>query len=392
MIMLLRTSIIALMISVASIALGFAQTAHSQSSAGAQEVAGKKDAVPFPIVPIVIEYEYAPLYFLQWLTKDPRYSMIEASVNPANPPVYQIVLTEKDTGQRIYYSNAEAHVKALLRAGKKARQTPIDYRKVENVGEEPSYLFGFREEHGLPVLWRFNLASAASTRGPAMLPARQELGFFHRGTGTAAGEDTVVKIGEVENPAEPWPQISVKPYFIAFRGSFANNMETVILHAVAQDWRMLSGPSQLTEGAEWKMIDDNKNLRQFRLTARKGDKVTISEFSTAQPASPSLVLTARATAQGLVLQSVASTVNHQMVRIYFKPELDMVSDTAGSSEVTFAIDLTKDEKVMEGSIAVGKHGNIVQMRWQPRSPDWAKSRVLSSAIVIDSNGYKIEPR
>src|SRR5215510_2829819 len=99
-----RKLITALMISAISIAFCFSQIAFPQSQTGAQSANGQNSVTPFPIVPVVMEYEHAPLFFLQWITKDPRYTMIEASVNQTSPPIYQIVLTGKTEGQRTYYS------------------------------------------------------------------------------------------------------------------------------------------------------------------------------------------------------------------------------------------------------------------------------------------------
>ena len=33
-----------------------------------------------PIVPVIVEYEYAEQYFMQWISDNPKYSMIEAII------------------------------------------------------------------------------------------------------------------------------------------------------------------------------------------------------------------------------------------------------------------------------------------------------------------------
>ena len=348
--------------------------------------------LPFPIVPILLEYDHTPEYFAQWLTTSTQYTMIEAVNIQTKPPVYQLILTDKVAGERVYYSNSEEKIKALISSGRKAVLTPIDFKVVENVAEQPTYAFAFRDEKGQAIRWRFMPHSPPSERGAGSTPGRRlGLSFVFRKLSTVANENTVVEIGEKVFQAEPWPQISTPPYFIAFRGIYGLGVETTTLGVGTENWRVTSAPVELNQGAQWVLTDERNNVRTLQITARSGDELTISETKALGPLSTPLTLTARITPQGLALRSIAMSNDGHSMRITFKPDLNIAAAPSGQSnpQVAFQVGLDKDPKIIEGTISLERSGNATNFRWEPRSPDWAKGRLLNASLEIDANGYKL---
>jgi len=345
--------------------------------------------LPFPIVPLVLEYEHAPHYFAQWIGSSPQYSMIEAINIQAEPPVYQVVLTNKASGERVYYSNSEAKIKSLTRTGKKGVLTPIDFKVIENVAEQPTYAFAFSDEKGQAIRWRFIPHSPPSERGGGTTPGRRSsgFGFAFRKLSTVADENTAVQIGEKVFQAEPWPQISTPPYFVAYRGVYGIGVQTGMLGVENENWRVTSAPTELKQGAQWVLTDGRNNERTFQITARTGDELTISEVKGQGPFVTPLSLTARITPQGLALRSIAIANGTNLMRISFKPDLNTSAAAAG--QVSFQIEVDKNEKIMEGTISVEKSGSATNFRWQPNSPDWAKGRTLNTTLEVDAGGYKL---
>jgi hypothetical protein len=360
----------------------------SSSSRAAEQ----NSQVPFPIIPVLAQYEYVPQHFLQWINDHPQYSMIEASVSKSDPPVVQMVLTEKETRRRIYYCDSEARVKALTSAGQAARFAKIDFRAVTNVAEMPTYGFGFSDERGQALRWRFILASEPTERGAGLTPISGAPGLrlLYRNLGTAAGAGTAAQIGDKVIEADPWPEISAPPYFVAHRGTYVEGMDVGMLVPGTDNWQVVRAPSELKEGAEWTLSDDKKRTRQFRVTARRGDELTIEEIGKKEPGSAKLSLTARAMPKGFAVRSILLTHGPGLMRLSFKPDLDLTGSSG--AEVAFQIDLGRHEKIVQGTISAERRSETIHLRWQPKSPDWAKSQVLNTSVTAQVAGYKIEAR
>ena len=363
--------------------------------AGAQQTpapAQQKQPPPIPIVPLIAEYEYAPVYFMQWINDSPQYSRIAASIGQEQTPVYLVILTEKDTPASAYYTNSAARAKALKAEGKDAYHTPIDFKEEKGVEQDVRFGVGFRDKHGQPVIWRFIPAnSRPSERGSGLQPLGTMPGLHLRfsARGTAAGAGTAVQIGNKVHEAEPWPQISAPPYFVAYRGSYVHGMDLSALLLGKQQWRVVKAPGELREGAEWTLAGDLGRERRLLITQRRGDELTISERPAPGIDAATLDMNAVVTPQGLALRSFVLNNRANAMRITFSPDLNLTAN-APRAEATYQLDLGAREKVSQGSVSVERQENLINVRWQPKSPDWAKSRALSSAINLTPDGYSIE--
>ena len=368
----------------ALLALALGAAARQSPAASVQ-----KQAPPFPVVPLIADYEYAPVYFMQWINDSPQYSRIAASIGKEQQPVYLVVLTEKDSNASAYYTNSAARAKALKAEGKDAYHTPIDFKEEKGVEQEVRFGVGLRDKHGQPVLWRFIPAnSRPSERGAGLQPlgAMPGLHLRYSARGTAAGAGTAVQIGGKVHEAEPWPQISAPPYFVAYRGSYVHGMDLSALLLGKEQWRVVKAPSELREGAEWTLAGDHGRERRLQVTRRNGGEITISEKAAPGVDGATLDLSAAETPQGLALRTLALTNRANTMRVTFTPELNL---TAGGESV-YQLDLGGREKVSQGGVSVERQGNVISLRWQPKSPDWAKTRSLSSVINLTLDGYSIE--
>lgn len=344
---------------------------------------------PLPLVPAIIEYEYAAQYFMQWINDNAQYSMIEAIVGSGEPQIIQMILTEKKSEHRVIYCNSESKVKALTRSGEQARATKIDFKVVNRVGQQSTYGFAFVDDGGQAIRWRFIPAAPASTFGQGLSPQSDAPGlrFKYRERATTAGAGTAVQIGDKVSEAEPWLEVSAPPYFVAYRGSYVEGMQLGLFLVGSQSWRVTSAPAELIEGAKWTFVDASNETREMRVTARKADELTISETSE----WGSLTLTVRAASRSLAVRSIEVTSAGHRMRVTFKPDLELdVAGAAIKAEVAFQIDEDHHDKVAQGTVIVDRQDNIVRMRWQPKTPDWAKSRSLTTTVTLDSLRYTIE--
>jgi hypothetical protein len=371
---------------------------HGVIIAQQTSTAAHKSPLPFPIIPVVLQYEYVPLHFMQWIKDDPNYSLASAYMYPGESPVYEIMLVEKSGGS-VYYCNSKERVDLLTHKGKQAYVVAIDFKKTQSVGQSTTYNVGFRDSYGRSIIWRFILASTPSPLGAGLTPQPETPGLrlLYRNLGTCAGEGAAIQIGDHLSEADPWPEISSPPYFVAFRGVLADGMDSGALVPGSEKWQVLSSPimaegSELREGAQWVLKSDSGRERTWRVTARRADEVTISEVSLEASNSTKLELRARVGQQGLALREIRLGSGSRAMRLTFTPELDLttVPTSVGSAGADFEIDLGNQRKVARGKVSVENQEGLVRLHWILKSPDWAKSRGLISTVRIEAGGYTME--
>ena len=359
-----------------------------------QSSSAQVKTLQLPIVPMIIEYDYASYYFRQWINDHPRYSQITAIVGEGKPPIYQIIFIEKDSKREIHYTNSPSRIKALTLAGQEAHLAKINLRVTESAGSVPTYEFAFNNEHRQPVIWRFIPASRPSEKGAGLTPMATALGLrlLYRNLGTNAGEGTAVQIGDKVSEAEPWPEVSAPPYFVAYRGSFAAGMDMGVLSLGSESWRIDSAPGDLGEGVQWTEVSNSGRKRQLKITAVRGDEMTVNVSYAQESDTAAVELNVNKTTQGLTLRSLVLTRATHTMRISFTPELPLTVDSAadGQTEVGFQVDQGKRKKTAEGTILVEKQGKTLRLQWQTKSPAWAKSNVLNSIITMDGSSYSVE--
>jgi len=393
-----RASFIAVCLMCISLWASYETSAQEKPQQPPPRLSAATNALPFPILPLIVEYDYAPLHFSQWELDDPHYSQIAATVTQGEPPVYMMILTERGSGRQVYYSNSEAKVASLTREGKDAHRTAIDYRVTRNVGQPSTYGFGFRDVHGRAILWRFIPATRPSERGAGLIPLSYAPGLRleYNEIGTLAGAGTAVQIGDQVSEAKPWTEVSAPPYFVAFRGSHAEGRQIGALLLGSERWRVrtapnVSGVNDLREGATWTLREEGGRERALRVTARRGDELTISETGEGGSGRARLELLTRATAQGFAVREVRLVNGERAMRILFTPELNMTSDTVSSGgAVSFEIDEGTHRRVAQGNVSVERQDGVLRLRWTPRSPEWTRSRSLVCTIRADASGYMIE--
>lgn len=350
-----------------------------------------------PIVPLMFEYEFAPLYFSQWELDDANYSRITAIVTEGEVPVCVIILAEKSSGRHVYYSNSEAKVVALKRLGRTAHKTPIDFRVAKTVGQPSTYGLGFRDVQGRAILWRFIPATRPSERGAGLTPLASVPGLRldYSELGTTAGAGTAVQIGDRVSEAHAWPEISAPPYFVAFRGSHSEGRHLGSLYLGTERWRVLSAPNvstvtELREGATWKLREANGRELSLRVTARSADEVTITETDESALGLPTLEMKARLTPQGFAIREIRRTMGKRTMRIAFTPELNLANLATTPAEIAFEIDEGEHRRVTHGSVTSEVQTGAIRLRFAPRAPAWAKSQGLISTIRTEAGGYMLE--
>jgi hypothetical protein len=348
---------------------------------------------PLPIPPAIISYDYAQSYLLQWIYDNLDYSVIEAVITSGSTAVYEVITTDKATSRRVYYTNSELKAKALATSGKTVHVVPIAYKLTESLGEHSTQSIVFQDEKGQTIRWNFVAASDQSERGKGLSAAAPPLEFLYRPLGTAAGDGSAVQVGAKVSQAKPWPEISAPPYFVAYHGVYTTESVLGGFASGSETWRLKYATPNVDVGSMWVLLNEQNNARQFKVTAKRGDELTIEEIGVKAEVSSPMTMTARMTAGGFAISSIGFANGKNSLRVSFKPELIVgTSATSDPVKVDFQVDVADQKKAFEGTISAQRTGEQLELDWHLNSPNWAKGKVVKSTITFIKNGYRIEER
>lgn len=345
-----------------------------------------------PIPPAIISYDYAQSYLLQWIYDNLDYSLIEALITSGSPAVYEVITTDKATSRRIYYTNSELKAKALAKSGKTVHVVPIAYKLTETLGEHSTQSIVFKDNKGQTINWNFIAASDQSERGKGISAAGPPLEFLYRPLGTTAGEGSAVQVGSKVSQARPWPEISAPPYFVAYRGVYTTESVLGGFASGSETWSLKYATPKVDVGSTWILVNEQNNDRQFKVTAKRGDDLTIEEVGVRAEVSTPMTMTARITAGGFAITSIGFANGKNSLRVSFKPALTVGASSSDLAKVDFQVDVADEKKAFEGTISAERTGEQLELNWHLNSPSWAKGKVVKSTITFTKNGYKIEGR
>lgn len=120
--------------------------------------AAEPATLPLLLLPLLAEYDALEKYFRQPVANHPRYAAIEAYVHCEQPLDLCVVLTPPGEGARETYCISEERVRQLNAEGRVAHRTAIDFKSVPGGPDRPDgygFGFGFRDQSGTAILWRF---------------------------------------------------------------------------------------------------------------------------------------------------------------------------------------------------------------------------------------------
>ena len=346
-----------------------------------------------PVVPFIVEYEYAPVYLWQDIAGHPEYDGIMAAFDPQDASSVEIILSETRTGNRVHYCRSEAGLNLRKMQGKEAYPAKIDFKLSETDNGLPIYGFGLADKSGLPVLWRVLPTSKPSIRGAGLTPLGEEpfLRIEYRDLGTTVGEGTAVKLGERVFEAKPWPEISAPPYFYAFHGSFSIGRHIGVIRPGSENRRVSARPENYKKGESW-VLTNGKGLKQvFQIVSAHRGELVVDETQPHSPNSARFRLVIHKTANGYNLRAVESKHGAQEMRIKFEPELPVQTSDTADFEGEFFVSQGENKNILTGTVTRrAAADNSVGFKFQPRSPGWAKPKAFESVIKFEADGYRIQ--
>lgn len=357
-----------------------------------QQESAKASAVPMAIVPFVLEYQYASLYFRQTIDNNSDYAGISAVIQEGSQPLQQLGLVEKKGSQVVYYTNSQARADFLTASGKTAYVTPVEYKVESSLGEPPQYTIAIKDRHGKAIRWVFIPSNDPSESWPGVALLPEPLKLLYWGKATMAGEGTAVQIDNLTSPAKEEPEMSNPPWYTAYAGNVF--VDAIIGGPISgtKVWQVKTAPQTIGVGAKWVLADERNNSRQLTVIAKQGNQVTIQEVEVKGSLSPPMTLYMKETPDGLSLSSLAFTDGTRALRLTFVPELDIAGlmRSGKKASVAFQLDIGDKSKVIEGVLEAERKGDLVELIGHPNSPEGAKLVTLRSKITLNGSGYRVE--
>ena len=154
---------------------------------------GAQTTIAPPTSGLIINYQYWPEQFVQYVGTELPYSMLELDVNgDGKTPVYNVVLTERAGDRRIQYSNSDAIIAAAKAQGGDAHKTEIAFEPADTMNTGSISTLRLSLADGKPLQWRFVQGSDISEQGSGLtaLPQVPVPVFAYREQGAVAGEGT----------------------------------------------------------------------------------------------------------------------------------------------------------------------------------------------------------
>jgi len=355
----------------------------------AQEKAAVIGPIAPPVTGLLVKYSYWPEQFVQFVGTELPYSMIELYVDATGKsPVYDAVLTGRESHKRVHYSNVQAVADAGKMRDGEGYLAKMDLERPDAAAVGATYTLKFTTHEGKPVEWRFVQGSDISERGSGLNPEGEIKVpvLAYREQGGLAGDGTALQVGDGVSVADVWKEVSVPPYFIAYHGAITEGSTIAVLAGGDEEWTVASAPTALTEGAAWKLTAADGRTRTLTIEKAAGNQYTIGLDDGGHAAKQTMDATHDAS--GWAIQRVhyvpVSGGEAHGFSVVFTPALT----AAGESNVDFVVG--KKTKIATASIVTAAGTVDVTMK----SPEWAKGKEMVGTVAAsaDAVAVKIGPK
>jgi hypothetical protein len=342
-----------------------------------------------PVVPMNMRFHVVPQYFVQLINDDPKYSRIEALIdNDPGRPLYEIILADKTTANRIIYSNSQTTVNTLKRAGKAAYQANIQFALSTQTDSISTYQFGLRDISGQQIIWNF-VVSPKTTKAHAGFMVRPNTsGFVLMGLDqrAAAMPGTTLVIGNARYPMSTTQESTGVQAEAADSGTFyGTNLTVAEIMPGAELWSIDAFPDGLKSGEKWILHTSGGQKRVLTIKSVIDDRIAIDQVD--QDGSFSVRMDVRRSHDDLLLSSLSVTRQSHSFRITFIPELPFPTPgLTDTTTVSFVVSEDSQTDIAHGSLLVRRRFSDENVDWKFDAPDWARARSLETgaSVLIES--------
>lgn len=346
----------------------------------AAQSAGSTKISP-PLLPLITNYRYWPVQFVQFVGPELPYAMIELDVDPSDSkhPLLYVTLTERASGKRVHYTSSDALI-ASAAPGDETHKAAIAFEAADTEAVGGVTTVRFTIADGSPLQWRFVQGSDISEQGSGLnpFPDTKIPIFAYREQGALAGEGTALQIGATVSTAAVWTEYSHPPFFVPYRGAITESAHTLVFTPGHQTWTVTSAPAAIAVGANWELDGESGDHRSIRIEKMDGVHVTLTSTDRFQPGVRCTLIATHTDAGWSIEQARFAPVRdgekHALTLQFATP----LSPSAHQVETTL---MTGKKKVIaSGHAGAGETtGNVLTLGFS--TPAWLNGKTMTEELV-----------
>ena len=353
-------------------------------SAGSQAQSDEAILSSLPVLPMNVRFRSVPQYFVQLIYDDPKYSRIEALIdNDPNRPLYEIILADKTTSDRIIYSNSQETVNTLRRGGKTAYQSNIQFAVLTQPDSISIYQFGFRDISGQQIIWKFAVSpQTANVRAKFMdRPNTVGLVFMELDQRAAAMPGTTLTIGNARYLATDARESNVQREDTDSGTFYGTGLTVAEIMPGAELWRVDALPDALKADEKWILHASGGEKRVLTIVSIIDDQVVIDQVD--QDGSFPVRLDVHRVHDDLLLSSLLVMRQSHSFRITFIPELPFPTPGLDdSTKVGFIVSEDNQTDIAHGNLLARRRFSDERVDWKFDAPDWARARSIETGASV----------
>jgi len=331
-----------------------------------------------------VRFQYVPLYFAQLLSHDQRYGSIEALINK-DPlqPWYEVILTDKTTGRRIFYLNSLEAVNTLTQDGTIAYYSLIQFTALEKPDSSPTYQIALHDSYGHEITWRFVVNVQVTESDVRLTPPLGAPGFvvLHANRRFAAAPGTTVTIGRETVTAEVSdPDLAKKA--VPYQAFSAKDLVMAEIAPGTGLWGIDSSPAEVREGEKWIFRSNGGQERILLIERAAGNQLQIRQVDQGNPFSPPAQLDVLRQDNALALRSISFLLQPHTLRISFQPPTLLPErQLEDRTEAAFVV-AEDNEPIAEGTVSIQRALETEHIFWRFEYPNWARSYAFDSGVNL----------
>jgi hypothetical protein len=338
-----------------------------------------------PIVPMEMEFSYAPQYFMQLIEDNARYSRIEALINDGQ---CEVILTDKTMNKRVFYANSQKRIDVLQANGAEAYLAPVEVGEFTTVGSSPIHRIRLQDTFGQKIQWQFVV-------GEVVPHARPEIMFQSNGSGlawvyaphrAAPAAGTAVTIGARQYQAQPSGPGG------DYRAFYSADAAVAQFVPATELWSVEKSPVRFVEAEKWDLRGEMGQKRLLVIKRISDQDASIEQIDLNDPDSADVLLDLDRSNGGFALRSMSITSHSNTLWIFFGPELPLPADGVNDElAVTFTVAENELASIANGTVTVRRAADAEHMAWQFDEPPSARGEAFETGVnLIPSSSEQAE--
>lgn len=340
-----------------------------------------------PLAPISVRFQQVPLYLAQSVEDNPRYGRIEAPINnDPEHPWYEVILTDRTMGERIFYLNSAGAVDILQHEGVAAHDASIEFTAIEKADANPIYQVAYYDSDGQQILWKLVANCQSTEQDVRFAPLLSAPGFvlMHASRRFAAAPGTTLTIGkkteamDSSGSGRAWSSIS-------YRAFSAVDLVFAEIVPGTEFWTTDSKAPQIAKGTQWIFRSLGGHERKFEVEQAAQNQLQVREVENDNPFSPPAELDLLLQSETFRLRSVSFLLQSHTLRISFEPPVPLPSEQAEDKTNSAFMIAEDDQVIAKGNASVERALDCEHILWKFDTPDWARPNEFDSGVNLLTN-------